>query len=200
MPLREDGIVRKQAHLLVVIVFVAGAGCGGGRARPVAYNNVLAVNNFYLAESARNFRTSLTPLSQGAPADLGAVRNAYDAMKKELDKAKDELAKNRPPRLSGRAWRLHYLYQDFLAGQEKILNGQFRQVLDVVDERPPRSPEEQWAAISPLLDEAAEEEKKTREPLLEAQKSFARLYNSNLEQLPTTQEKTTQPGKGPGGP
>ncbi len=182
--------MRKKTSLLLLVVFLlAGAGCL--RKRPIQYNNDLAVANWYLADAGKAMTKALAPLKKGEPANPVLVRSAYSAMEKALQDAR-EVSYFPPPRLSGRGWRMHYAYHEFLDSQQKLLKNQFLTIVETVDPPPrdppvfPLPPDQQWAIIKPLLDEIAAEEEKTLKPLQETQKAYAHIYDTNLVPMPVT--------------
>jgi hypothetical protein len=162
--------------LLLAGVLAVVAGCKA-RPYPLQFNNGIARAMRKLADAAKEFYGAVKAHESGS-ADANEVRTKYRAVEKTLKDVKAEYDDIGPP--LGTSWgpQMMDLWTDFLDGQQTILDKYFSPIVQMVESGRP-----DWERIHRLIDEVDKEEAKTRNPLVEYQKSWAKEYNFKLEPL-----------------
>jgi hypothetical protein len=162
--------------LLLAGVLAVVAGCKD-RPYPLKFNNGIARAMDKLRRASIEFYSAVKAHENGA-ADANEVRTKYQAVEKTLKQIKEEYDDIGPPLGTNWGQQMMDLWTDFLDGQQTILDKYFSPIVQMVESGRP-----DWDRIHLLLDGVDKEEAKTRNTLVEFQKSWAKDHNFKLEHI-----------------
>jgi hypothetical protein len=162
------------------LAWVAVAGLlalGGCQAppKPGKFNNDMARASQKLSNAAKEFRKKLEPLSQGKPVSASDVRSAYQAAASALASVRKDYDDPLVPGRSKAAPALLEKYKAFLSGQQKILDGPYKEILAIAEG--PGDPVTKWKQLEPLFQQAWDEETKWSGELNKVQQDYAKEHN-----------------------
>jgi hypothetical protein len=164
---------RTLLQLLLAAAIAGLAGCKGcSHPKPIFFNNKIASSNQDLSAAAKEFQKAVGPMAMGQPVDAGAVRQQYQSMQKKVKDLQDEFKGMNAPLNSGAGRDLLEKYKDFLDGQEKLLDGPIKELVQLAESGNPNA-----AKYQELMTKVEEGENKTRGPLLEAVKNYQKEQN-----------------------
>src|SRR5262249_51233061 len=166
----------------LLVAGVAAAGCGIPPS-PLRFNNNMARANARLAASGKAFYKAVAPLQANQPVDPREVRAAYEKMQRERKDLQTTWKKMKPPPNSTVAPEMLKKYQDFLDGQQTILDKYASKIVDIVEDKDKKyaAPVAKWKEIAPLLGAIQEEEQKTSKGLTTTQGEYAKAHRYKLE-------------------
>src|SRR5262249_25600034 len=140
---------------------------------------MIVESNLKLAESAKAFRKTVEPLSEGKPVTASAVESAYRNMESTLASLKDDWEDQKAPMRSGSGPDLLEKYQAFLDAEGKVLQ-RYQNIVNIVKDGG-TGPQAKWAKITGEFQAAQAEEGKAMTPLRQAQTAYAKEHNMQLD-------------------
>jgi hypothetical protein len=169
--------------LLAGLLLGAVAGCGLPP-KPLRFNNLMARSVKRLASDAKAFYKSIEPLSpeQGSKnVEASDVRSKYQKLANSVKEIQADWAKMKTPASSTIGPDMRTKFLAFLDGQKSIVDNRIVPIVSIVeDNKTYPDPPSKWNAIKPHLDQIAAEEAKTRDPLIKAQKDYAKEQKLKL--------------------
>jgi hypothetical protein len=157
----------------LLILTAAAAGCGLPPSR-IEFVEKLAQDNRKIARSTRAFRDAVLPLKDGKPANAGQVRTAYDAMKTAVTEVQNDAAGQMLPPSSNSAKAFLQAYKDYLAEEQRILDGPMKQIVDAVGR--PSAAGDIWGQNG-LLAVVVQQDSAAFSKVSQAQQEYANEHN-----------------------
>lgn len=171
---------RKGVLLVLLAAGAFAAGCGFPPSRP-EFLEKMSKENRKLAHSTVAFRTAVKPITAGQPAEAAKVHSAYNDMEKALKEVKADMKGQQLPPSSASAENLLNTYNNYLDGQQDILDNYLSKIVQEVESND-ALPDKQ-AAVNDLLGKIKAKEDETWKPLLDAQKTYASEHNLQVMDL-----------------
>jgi len=187
---RNVKVIRTAAFALLPVFW---AGCALGKdAELVKFNDQIVASNKKLAQAAWEFRSAIIPLSNNQPANATAVKNAHDKLVATVKEIKEARKTVKPP--EGQAPEaLHKAYDQFLKGQERLVEGQFASIVRYVENRTMPTADK-WANIQKLIAEIQSAEQSDFGKVQEAQNKYAEGVSMKLVNPATEGGPNRPPG------
>ncbi len=154
------------------------AGCAGSGAAALQFNNAIAGANSKLAAAGTSFGVALGPILQGQPGDPAEIRRQFDSVLQQLAAVQADMKALKVPdsQVAKDFWNAH---QQFLAGQEKMVKQEFKQIVDIVEGTTPAISKP--AEIASVLQRVSGAETADLAKVQAAQKTFCKHYNIRLQ-------------------
>jgi hypothetical protein len=147
------------------------AACDGPPPKPAVFNNRIAVNSAKWSSAVAGFRKALEPLSTGQDVPAATVQAAYDQLVKEFKEVKSAGRHMAAPAGSSAGQTYRDKYQEFLDGQEDMLNNEVKRIVGTATDTKLK-PYDRWRAILPIFTEIEKKERPARDALTKAQGEF----------------------------
>jgi hypothetical protein len=193
--------VRKHTPRLLLALAATAAACAAGckaPPKPMKFNKLMVESNDRLASSAKNFRKTVDPLSEGKQVKAGEVESAYQSMSSALASVKNEWEDMKAPMNSSSGPDLLAKYQAFLDAEDKVLQ-RYQTIVTVVKDGQ-LAPAAKWTKINAAFQAAAAEEGKAMDPLRKAQTAYAKEHNLQLDGVTFSMPSMGGEGGRPSGP
>jgi hypothetical protein len=165
--------------LLLTVVLAGAAGCKV-RPYPIKFNNDMARAVDQLNSAGKAFYEAVAPLGRGANVDPIDVRAKYQKVETTLKSIKDQYEDIGPPMGTNWGSELMTRFQEFLDGQQTILDKYLTPIVQYVEDNR-LDAAGKWEKIKPLLDAVDAEESQQRSPLEDVQKKWAEEHKLKLE-------------------
>jgi hypothetical protein len=165
----------------LALVLIAMVGCKANPGREMAnFNDEIAASNKKIAKASFDFRASFVPLASNQPVDEAVCKNAYNNVLDVIKKVREDWKKLEvPPSGGDEAKALHKAYDEFLDGQQKIVEDQFAAIPKLTENKT-MAMKLKWDTIQSLITKIQEREQNDRRKLEEAQGKVASSYNLKL--------------------
>jgi hypothetical protein len=190
----------KAVRLLLSLAAVAAACAAGCKPapKPMKFNRLMVEANDKLANSAKSFRKTVEPLSEGKAVKAGDVDSAYRNMASTLASVKSDWEDMKAPMNSNSGETMLEKYQSFLEAQDKVL-ARYQGIVSVVKDGQ-LAPAAKWAKINAAFRAAESEESKAMGPLRSAQTAYAKEHNFQLDGVSFSMPSMGGSGGAPAGP
>ena len=158
----------------VALSLLVLAGCSQG---PLGFNNAIANANKQLEQAGQKFGQALRNYLEGR-GDIAAVRRSYEDVKKTVEDVKSDMKSLRVPE-SAEAKAFYDAHQEFLKGQEQMVNNEFAEIMKIVEGPDPLAAKQQ--RIRDLLERIGAQEEQDLAKLQAAQRAFATKHGIKLQ-------------------
>jgi hypothetical protein len=169
--------MRRRFCVAILLGLVLLAGCA--RPRPIRFIGILSRANGRISTAAKAFTKTLTPLSQGLPANTSEVDSTYRDLGTAIQEATKEIREVGSPLGSKQGAELLNAYRDYLSDQQSIYDKQVRKMYDAA--LGIGTPAEKWANIAQLLQEMDAAEASSYSAVDAAQSAYAKRHGLRLE-------------------
>lgn len=151
------------------------AGCQRG---PLEFNNKIAKANKRLAEEGEAFGKAAQAAINGGPSSIADLKQEHQNLLNAITEVKKDMAALSVP-TSESAKKLYAAHQKFLAGQEKMINNEFAEIVRVCENKSLSDVAKQSKVLQ-IVTRVQKVEQADLLPLQAAQREFAKEHNVRL--------------------
>jgi hypothetical protein len=170
--------MKLRPHRLVYALFAGlvllASGCGMPD-KPKQFSLKISRGCKRLGDAAKRFFKAIDPLGTGKQADTSEAQAAYNEMKNGLAEIQKQFESVRSPVGSAEGAELLDEFREFLKKEQAIMDGSITPIWQLVQDNR-FDAAGKWAAITPLLEKAANEEAGPLRKLRKAHKAYCKAY------------------------